>query len=84
MCLFFQGSQLYAHLTTSEYSGPEINFYSSGKINLASEHEVSGVVSREANCHVFKMIPLSNSFTDNRQIMERTFLVIGLESWISH
>lgn len=53
MCLFFQGSQLYAHLTTSEYSGPEINFYNSGKINLAPENVVSGDI---VSCDVKQVI----------------------------
>ena len=36
-CLFLQGSQLYTHLTTSDYTGPEINYYNSGKVTLPSE-----------------------------------------------
>ncbi|XP_057366332.1 vezatin-like [Daphnia carinata] len=37
--VIFEGSHLHKHLTTSEYCGPELNFYNTGKISFPSQHD---------------------------------------------
>lgn len=42
--VIFEGSHLHKHLTTSEYCGPELNFYNTGKISFPSQHETKKAV----------------------------------------
>ncbi|KAI9557723.1 hypothetical protein GHT06_017552 [Daphnia sinensis] len=70
--VIFEGGHLHKHLATSEYCGPELNFYNTGKIGFPSQHETRKAVIPRASWKAW-LLSLGSKLGFKRENHEEEF-----------